>query len=133
MDRLPVMSAEVFHPSAICPLCVSNANSVMGRQNGHLICPYCQSRFVLGTHGHFVRDPFRREPTISIQQLRRQSRPLARLIRDAQTPLRTIIGGVAMLAIGALTWTSVVGKTPTWLNHNPIGESPAAITAPSTQ
>jgi hypothetical protein len=130
MDRLLDMRAEFFHPSAICPLCANAANPVMGRQNGHLICPYCQSRFVLSTHGQFVRDPFRCEPTISIQQLRRQSRPLARLIRDAQTPLRTIVGGVAVLTIGALTWVSVAGKTPTWLNPNPLGES-AAVTAPS--
>jgi hypothetical protein len=129
MDRLPVMSAEVFHPSAICPLCANAANPVMGRQSGHLICPYCQSRFVLSTHGQFVRDPFRREPTISIQQLRRQSRPLARLIRDAQAPLRTIAGGVAIFAIGALTWTGVAGKIPTWLNHNPIGQAQPAVTS----
>jgi hypothetical protein len=106
MDRLPGMSAEVFHPSSLCPLCGNPANAAMSARNGHLICPYCQASFVISHHGQFVRDPFRRSPLVSIQQLRRQSRPLARLLRDSQIPLRVIIGGFALLAIGSLTWTS---------------------------
>jgi hypothetical protein len=106
MDRLSGMSAEVFHPSSLCPLCGNPANAAIRAQNGHLVCPYCQSSFVISHHGQFVRDPFRRAPLVSIQQLRRQSRPLSRLLRDHQLSLRIIGGGLALLTIGSLAWTN---------------------------
>jgi hypothetical protein len=118
MDLLPGMNADAFHPSDRCPLCRNTANSVVGGGNGHAVCPYCQGRFVLSTHG-FIRDPFRPASIVSIQKLRRQSRPLARLLRDTQTPLRTILGGIAILTIGALAWSSYARQTPNASNHHP--------------
>jgi hypothetical protein len=117
MDLLPGMNAEAFHPPDRCPLCRNTANSVVGGQNGHAVCPYCQGRFVLSTHG-FIRDPFRPAPIVSTQKLRRQSRPLARLLRDTQTPIRSLIGGLAILTIGALAWSSYARRSPNGLNNN---------------
>jgi hypothetical protein len=107
------MSAEVFHRST-CPLCGGTANSIGGRFNGRLICPYCHSSIVVSVHGQFVRDPFKRKPLISIQQLRRQSQPLSRLLRDVQSPLRLLVGGLVILTIGSLTWQNYTAPTSSW-------------------
>ncbi|MBE9031535.1 hypothetical protein IQ266_17520 [filamentous cyanobacterium LEGE 11480] len=119
MDVLPGMSAEAFYQSSSCPLCCNVAQTALDRINGRLVCPCCNASLVVSGNGQFVRDPFTREQLISIQQLRRQSRPLARLLRDMQTPLRTLLGGVAIVAIGGLAWANFVGEPPTF---NPGGE-----------
>jgi hypothetical protein len=104
------MSAEVFYPSARCPLCGNAAPALLGRQNGHWVCPCGQSRIVISPHGQFVRDPFRPSSNISIQQLRRQSRPLSRLLRDTPIQLWAIGGGLALAAIGVWTWPVVTSR-----------------------
>ncbi len=113
------MSAEAFHHHN-CPLCGSSTlDAAIGRFNGRLVCPYCNSNLVVSPHGQFVRDPFARAALISTEQLRRQSGPLARILRDIQSPLRLFLGGLALLAITGLTWTSFVDQTAEWRNHNP--------------
>jgi hypothetical protein len=53
-------------------------------------------------NGHCVRDPFsRRKNTPSPSQLRRQSWPIARLLRDAQSPLIALIGALLFLGLTA--------------------------------
>ncbi|NJN48873.1 MAG: hypothetical protein HC805_02575 [Alkalinema sp. RL_2_19] len=117
MDSVVEMSAEVFHPSSSCPLCHNPATSAIGRFNGRLVCPCCHSRLVLSGSGQFVRDPFTQKQLISIQKLRRQSRPLARLLRDVQPSRRTLFGGAAILAVAGLTWINLSGQVPTWRDN----------------
>jgi hypothetical protein len=89
------MSADTFGQSIACPLCHRGADFAGGTATlssqlvtGLLTCNQCRSRFVVGINGHCVRDPFSRpKSTPSPSQLRRQSWPIARLLRDAQFPL----------------------------------------------
>jgi hypothetical protein len=127
IERQFGMSAEVFHPSYHCPLCRNRVDRAADRQpldfsqgqlslnpalppaslgwlKGQLRCPYCKSNFVATGQGQFVRDPFRTAPRLSIQQLRRQSRPLARLRRDLQPALWAFAGAIAVLVIGGMTY-----------------------------
>jgi hypothetical protein len=52
-------------------------------------------------NGHCVRDPFSRRRTPSPSQLRRQSWPIARLLRDAQSPIAALIGVLLFLGLTA--------------------------------
>ncbi|MFM2428933.1 MAG: hypothetical protein RLZZ511_146 [Cyanobacteriota bacterium] len=120
------MSADVFHSSYHCPLCRNLGNrpgdrhdvavpqgqmrlnpslqpAAIGWFQGQLRCPYCQSNFVSSGRGQFVRDPFHVAPRLSIQQLRRQSRPLARLRRDLQPLLLVVAGALTLVLVGGLT------------------------------
>ena len=52
--------------------------------NGLLTCPQCRQRLVVSMSGHYVRDPFSpKKQKVTERMLRRQSRPLARILRDS--------------------------------------------------
>jgi hypothetical protein len=106
------MSADTFGQSSACPLCHRGADfsgsghltTTLSSQlvTGLLTCNHCRSRFVVGINGHCVRDPFSRpKSTPSPSQLRRQSWPIARLLRDAQSPLTALIGVLLFLGLTA--------------------------------
>jgi hypothetical protein len=122
------MSAETFEQNAaFCPICYRGAGysgdgSFASALNpaltpemvtGLLTCPHCRSRFVVSMSGHCVRDPFLRRRAPSPSQLRRQSWPIARFLRDAQIP---IAASVAILLLG-MTATPLRDRLP--LARNP--------------
>ncbi|PSB21879.1 hypothetical protein C7B65_00165 [Phormidesmis priestleyi ULC007] len=79
------MNADTFdRPSSPCPVChhMSGLRSLK-MVDGLLTCPYCRERLVVSVSGHYVRDPFALKQRVTGQMLRRQSRPLARILRDS--------------------------------------------------
>jgi hypothetical protein len=100
---------------------------------GLLTCPHCRSRFVVSVSGHYVRDPFAaNRKRVNGKTIRRQSRPLARMMRDTgiskHSPLIAI--ATSLLALGFTL--SIVGKPtplsvlPDWLNQQ-VGRLSDAI------
>jgi hypothetical protein len=70
-------------------------------------CPYCQEKLVVCQSGHYVRDPFIWRQMMISSALRRQSRPLARIIRDfivIKRPLLSLVVGSAIF-FGIVTMT----------------------------
>jgi uncharacterized protein YbaR (Trm112 family) len=66
-----------------CPICQRNARAKPVKTYiGLFSCPYCQERLVVCQSGHYVRDPFTFKQMMLCSALRRQSSPLARIIRD---------------------------------------------------
>jgi len=80
------MNADTFNfesHSPTCPICRRvQVLPLEELKSGLYICPYCHQRLVVSKSGHYVRDPFRLKPLVSSQLLRRQSHPLARVMRD---------------------------------------------------
>jgi hypothetical protein len=70
-------------------------------------CPYCQERLVVCKSGHYVRDPFTFKQIIIASALRRQSRPLARIIRDFALLKRPVVA----LAVGSVIFLSMIAIT----------------------
>jgi hypothetical protein len=91
-----------------CPICQKNGKprpvkSCVGLFN----CPYCQEKLVVSQSGHYVRDPFALRQIIISSALRRQSRPLARILRDfilLKRPLLALVIGTAII-FGMITVT----------------------------
>ena len=90
-----------------CPICQTNgAPKPVKSCVGLFSCPYCQEKLVVSQSGHYVRDPFILRQMIISSALRRQSRPLARIIRDfilLKRPLLALVVGSAIVfgTIGA--------------------------------
>ena len=78
------MNIHTFHNNyIICPICQeSNRNKNIKTCTGLFTCPYCQQKLVVCKSGHYVRDSFTCKKILISSALRRQSRPLARMIRD---------------------------------------------------
>jgi hypothetical protein len=77
--------------------------------------------------GHFVRDPFTGRRSPSGRALRRQSRPLARILRDAGiTRPRSVLSLVTSLGLLGLTLVmigSLTGQHPALTDKvEPIGK-----------
>ncbi|ARV58566.1 hypothetical protein BZZ01_07860 [Nostocales cyanobacterium HT-58-2] len=89
-----------------CPICQKNATPKLVKTCiGLYTCPYCQERLVVCQSGHYVRDPVSyRQITIS-SALRRQSRPLARILRDFVILKRPIVA----LVVGSAILLSMIG------------------------
>ncbi len=110
------MSADTFEQNAaFCPLChrgggyigdgsfASALNPALTPEmvTGLLTCPHCRSRFVVSMSGHCVRDPFLRRKAPSPSQVRRQSWPIARFLRDAQLPIAASLSALLLLGMTA--------------------------------
>jgi hypothetical protein len=84
-----------------CPICQRNNRSKPVKTYiGLFSCPYCQEKLVVCKSGHYVRDPFTWKKMMMSSSLRRQSRPLARIIRDLfllKRPLFALVFGFAIL------------------------------------
>ena len=78
------MSTNTFHDHYVtCPICQrNNRTTPIKSYIGLFSCPYCQEKLVVCQSGHYVRDPFIWKQMMISSALRRQSRPLARIIRD---------------------------------------------------
>jgi hypothetical protein len=70
-------------------------------------CPYCQEKLVISQSGHYVRDPFILKQVLISSALRRQSHPLARILRDfifVKRPILAIaLGGAIVFSLLAVT------------------------------
>jgi hypothetical protein len=91
-----------------CPICQRNATPKPVKSCiGLFTCPYCQERLVVCQSGHYVRDPFALKQIMISSALRRQSRPLARIIRDfilLKHPILALAVGSAVV-LGVITMT----------------------------
>ncbi|MFN7658580.1 MAG: hypothetical protein ACK5P3_10650 [Dolichospermum sp.] len=103
------MSTNTFDNHYVtCPICQrNNRTTPIKSYIGLFTCPYCQEKLVVCQSGHYVRDPFIWRQMMISSDLRRQSRPLARMIRDfisIKRPLLSLVlGSVVFLAIMTLT------------------------------
>ena len=99
------MNADTFNTHSVtCPIC--HHTSILpsiGMLGGLFTCPHCHTNFVLSHSGHYVRDPFCLQQCAVAQMLRRQSHPLARILRDLiltkGLPLLAIISSLLFLGI----------------------------------
>lgn len=84
----------------ICPICQKHSPSpAVPTYIGLFTCPYCQERLVVCQSGHYVRDPFNFKQIAISSAIRRQSRPLARIIRDFLLPKRPVVALVVSSAV----------------------------------
>ncbi|RUS95357.1 hypothetical protein DSM107003_30600 [Trichormus variabilis SAG 1403-4b] len=82
---------------------------------GLFTCPYCQEKLVVCKSGHYVRDPFTWKQMVIASALRRQSRPLSRMIRDLVLLKRPLL---ALAVGGAILFTTIaVTQKNTSYNH----------------
>lgn len=111
-----------------CPICQRNAKQKPIKSYiGLFSCPYCQERVVVCRSGHFVRDPFTLKQILICSALRRQSSPIARIIRDFvlfKRPLVALaIGGAILLSMIAVTQQSTSYDQQPLLGTEKIKES----------
>ena len=102
------MSTNTFDNHYVtCPICQrNNRTKPIKSYIGLFTCPYCQEKLVVCQSGHYVRDPFIWRQIIISSALRRQSRPLARLIRDfilIKRPFLFLVLGSAIFLIVTIT------------------------------
>ncbi|WGV23803.1 hypothetical protein [Halotia branconii] len=91
-----------------CPICQRNARPKPIKTGiGLFSCPYCQERLVVCRSGHYVRDPFTLKQIMICSALRRQSSPLARIIRDFVLLKRPVLA----LAVGSAILLSMITMT----------------------
>ncbi len=95
-----------------CPICQRNTRAKLVKTYiGLFTCPYCQERLVVCKSGHYVRDPFTLKQMMISSVLRRQSSPLARIIRDfvfLKRPLVALaVGGTVLLGVITMTQEKV--------------------------
>jgi hypothetical protein len=94
-----------------CPICQRNATPKPVKTCiGLYTCPYCQERLVVCQSGHYVRDPYTLKQMMISSALRRQSRPLARIVRDfvllKRPMVALVVGGAIFLSIITMTQQS---------------------------
>ncbi|MBO3459122.1 hypothetical protein G7B40_011815 [Aetokthonos hydrillicola Thurmond2011] len=98
-----------------CPICQKNTKpKPIKTCIGLFTCPYCQERLVVSQSGHYVRDPFTFRQIIISSTLRRQSRPLARIIRDFALFKRPLLA----LVIGSVIFLSLFAGTENSTSHD---------------
>lgn len=88
-----------------CPICQKDAAPKPIKScTGLYTCPYCQERIVVCKSGNYVRDPFVLKRIMISSALRRQSQPIARILRDfvlLKRPLLSFIVGI-FIVLGVL-------------------------------
>jgi hypothetical protein len=91
--------------SLTCPIC-HHADKIQPGQftSGLYTCPQCQAHLVISQSGHYVRDPLCVHQITLTRILRRQSRPLARIVRDCGVARVAILTGALLLG---LTWVTI--------------------------
>jgi hypothetical protein len=111
------MNTHIFDNHYVtCPICQRNATpKPLKSCIGLFSCPYCQEKLVVCQSGHYVRDPFTIKQMIVSSALRRQSSPLARLVRDFLFLKRPAIA----LAVGSVMLLSIIAVTQQSTNYEP--------------
>lgn len=106
-----------------CPICQKNAKQRVAESHiGLFSCPYCHQKLVVCPSGHYVRDPYMLKQIMLCSSLRRQSSPLARIIRDFILIKRPILN----LAVGVILVFSMMAITQKNTNYDqqlPITEN----------
>ncbi|MDF5724925.1 MAG: hypothetical protein PUP91_31615 [Rhizonema sp. PD37] len=102
------MSTHTFDNHYVtCPVCQKNTGrKPVKTYVGLYTCPYCQERLVVCKSGHYVRDPFLFKQILISSTLRRQSRPLSRILRDF-----VLLRPVIALALGSAILLSTMAMT----------------------
>lgn len=112
------MNAHIFDFDGdfrTCPVCHRTLGiKLRARESGLYTCAYCQERLVVSNSGHYVRDPFTIRQLQTGQLLRRQSQPLARILRDFGVPF-VILGSVVLLSV-TLVATERLKWQDNWFN-----------------
>ncbi|AFY81850.1 hypothetical protein Oscil6304_2216 [Oscillatoria acuminata PCC 6304] len=104
------MNAHIFEShSVLCPVCNRSGHRNPGEILGGLYtCPHCQARLVISWSGHYVRDPFTFKQLSMSRLLRRQSSPVARILRDVGIKKRPSFWAVlAGLVVAGLTFATL--------------------------
>ena len=117
------MNAHIFdsHFTA-CPVCHRTLGIKLGEsESGLYTCAYCQERLVVSHSGHYVRDPFTIRQLQAGQLLRRQSRPLARILRDFGIPF-AVLGTVILFGV------TLAATERLQLENNPLRTSIEQLT-----
>ncbi|MGD1875509.1 MAG: hypothetical protein ACFB02_20935 [Mastigocoleus sp.] len=117
------MSTHTFDNHYVtCPICQKNTNHKPIKSCiGLYSCPYCQERIVVCKSGHYVRDPFILRQMIISSELRRQSRPLARIFRD----FTLFKGSLLFIVVVILVFAGFFGTTGQSINDiNPNQPKP---------
>ncbi|WP_071599787.1 hypothetical protein [Mastigocladopsis repens] len=98
-----------------CPICQKNTTPKPVKTcMGLFTCPYCQERLVVCHSGHYVRDPFTYKQITISSSLRRQSRPLARILRDFVILKRPVVA----LVVGGAILLTAIGMTQQASDHD---------------
>ena len=98
-----------------CPICQRSSRAKPVKTYiGLFTCPYCQERLVVCQSGHYVRDPFILRQMMLCSALRRQSSPLARIIRDFILFKHPLVA----LAVGSAIFLSVIAITQQSTTYN---------------
>jgi hypothetical protein len=110
------MSTNTFHDHYVtCPICQrNNRTTPIKSYIGLFSCPYCQEKLVVCQSGHYVRDPFIWKQMMISSTLRRQSRPLARIIRDFIFIKRPFLS----LVVGSAIFFGIVTMTQDNISHD---------------
>lgn len=99
-----------------CPICQRNAKpKPIKTYIGLFTCPYCQEKLVVCRGGHYVRDPFTLKQIMMCSALRRQSSPIARIIRDFVLFKRPMLA----LAVGSAILLSAIAITQQNTSYDP--------------
>ncbi|BAY20854.1 hypothetical protein NIES2100_05980 [Calothrix sp. NIES-2100] len=121
------MNTHIFDNHYVtCPICQRNATPKPIKSCiGLFSCPYCQEKLVVCQSGHYVRDPFTIKQMMVSSALRRQSSPLARIVRDfiflKRPAIALAVGSFMLLGMIAVTQQSTNYEqqiTPTTENLN---------------
>ncbi|ABA22730.1 conserved hypothetical protein [Trichormus variabilis ATCC 29413] len=98
-----------------CPICQRYAKAKPIKSYiGLFTCPHCQERVVVCQSGHYVRDPFTLNQIMICSALRRQSSPIARIIRDFILFKRPLVA----LAVGSAIFLGMMTITQQETNYN---------------
>ncbi|PAX53285.1 hypothetical protein [Brunnivagina elsteri] len=100
-----------------CPICQRNTTAKPIKTCvGLFTCPYCQERLVVSQSGNYVRDPFIFRQMMISSALRRQSRPLARILRDfvllKRPVLAFFLGSAIVFGMITTTGQNTSGDSP---------------------
>lgn len=110
-----------------CPICQRSIRTKPVKTYiGLFTCPFCQEKLVVCKSGHYVRDPFTWKQIVLSSTLRRQSRPLARMVRDfvfLKRPLLTLIVGSTVL----FTLITIAEKVISSEHHQEVPRTEKAL------
>ena len=109
------MNTHIFDNHYVtCPICQRNATpKPLKTCVGLFSCPYCQEKLVVCQSGHYVRDPFTIKQMMVSSELRRQSSPLARIVRDFIFLKRPMVA----LAVGSFMLLGTIAVTQQSTNY----------------
>lgn len=108
------MNTHTFgNHSVTCPICQrTDRLKQLKICQGLYTCPHCQEKLVVCWSGHYVRDPHNcKQQVVIAHQLRRQSQPWARIIRDLgflkRPSVLVALGSAILLGVSVISLESL--------------------------